>query len=146
MSPTSPSTRVEGKNAGQFTADVQCAAEKPLKAEGEPIVVGFSSHSGDPAGSFPEMQALAEAATEYINEELGGLGSNPSEGRAGRPIQLETCVMAVNPADSQKCANELAGKDPFAVVSAINFFGNNFPIYEQAGIENVLVVRADHHR
>ncbi len=130
---------VEGKNAGQFTADIQCAADKPLKAEGDPIVIGFSSHSGDPAGSFPEMQALAEAAADYINEELGGLGSNPSEGKAGRPIQLETCTMAVNPADSQKCANELAGKDPFAVISAINFFGNNFPIYEQAGIENVLV-------
>ena len=43
--------------------------------------------------------------------------------------------MAINPADSQKCANELAGKDPFAVVSTLNFFGNHFPIYEQAGIQ-----------
>ncbi len=130
---------VEGKNAGQLTADIQCAEEKPLKAEGEPIVIGFSSHQGDPNGSFPEMATLAQAAVEYINEELGGLGSNVSEGRPGRPIQLETCFMAVNPADSQKCANELAGKDPFAVISNINFFGNNFPIYAQAGIENVLV-------
>ncbi len=46
--------------------------------------------------------------------------------------------MAVNPADSQKCANELAGKDPFVVVSSINFFGNHFPIYAQAGV-NVIV-------
>ena len=130
---------VEGKNAGQFTADIQCAEEKPLKAEGEPIVIGFSNHQGDPNGSFPEMATLADAAVKYINEELGGLGSNVSEGRPGRPIQLETCFMAVNPADSQKCANELAGKDPFAVVSSINFFGNNFPIYAQAGVENVLV-------
>ena len=130
---------VEGENAGQFTADIQCAEEKPLKAEGEPIVIGLSNHQGDPNGSFPEMATLADAAVKYINEELGGLGSNVSEGRPGRPIQLETCFMAVNPADSQKCANELAGKDPFAVISTINFFGNNFPIYAQAGIENVLV-------
>jgi branched-chain amino acid transport system substrate-binding protein len=46
--------------------------------------------------------------------------------------------MAINPADSQKCANELAGKDPFTVISSLNFFGNHFPIYEQAGI-NVVV-------
>ena len=61
-------------------------------------------------------------------------GGNPSEGKAGRPIKLETCFMAINPADSQKCANELAGKKPFVVVSTLNFFGNQFPIYQQAGI------------
>ena len=30
------------------------------------------------------------------------------------------------------------GKDPFTVISSLNFFGNHFPIYEQAGI-NVVV-------
>ena len=67
-----------------------------------------------PAAS-PSTPAAVEAAAKYINEELGGLGSNPSEGKAGRPIKLETCFMAINPADSQKCANELAGKKPFVV-------------------------------
>jgi branched-chain amino acid transport system substrate-binding protein len=129
---------VEGKNAGQFTADLGCALETPLKAEGEPIIVGMQNSQGDPAGSFPEYTAAIEAAVQFINEELGGLGSNPSEGRPGRPIQLETCFMAINPADSQRCANELAGKDPFVVISTLNFFGNHFPIYEQAGV-NVLV-------
>ncbi len=61
------------------------------------------------------------------------------------PIQLEICIMAINPADSQKCANELAGKDPFTVVSTLNFFGNHFPIYEQAGI-TVVVGTPDHRR
>ena len=93
---------------------------------------------GDPNGSFPEFTTAVEAATKYINEELGGLGSNPSEGTPGRPIQLETCFMAINPADSQKCANELAGKNPFTVVNSINFFGNHFPIYEAAGIPTIV--------
>ena len=53
--------------------------------------------------------------------------------------------MAINPADSQKCANELAGKDPFAVISTLNFFGNHFPIYDQAGI-HVAGRHADHGR
>ena len=86
----------------------------------------------------PSTRSAIEAATKYINEELGGLGGNPSEGKAGRPIKLETCFMAINPADSQKCANELAGKKPFVVVSTLNFFGNQIPIYQQAGI-NVIV-------
>jgi branched-chain amino acid transport system substrate-binding protein len=46
--------------------------------------------------------------------------------------------MAINPADSQKCANELAGKDPFTVVSTLNFFGNQFPIYDAAGIKVIV--------
>jgi branched-chain amino acid transport system substrate-binding protein len=124
---------VEGTNAGQFLADLQCAIETPMKAEGEPIIIGMQNSQGDPNGSFPEYTAAIEAAAEFINEELGGLGANVSEGRPGRPIQLETCFMAINPADSQKCANELAGKDPFAVISTLNFFGNHFPIYQQAG-------------
>jgi branched-chain amino acid transport system substrate-binding protein len=128
----------EGKNSGQFTADIQCADQKPLKATGTPIVIGFQNLQGDPAGSFPEFTTAAQAVVKYINEELGGLGSDPSAGKAGQPIQLETCFMAVNPADSQKCANELAGKKPFLVVSSINFFGNQFPIYQAAGV-NVVV-------
>ena len=137
---------VEGKNAGQFTADIQCAAEKPLKAEGEPIVIGFQNHQGDPNGSFPEMPTLAEAAVKYINEELGGLGSNVSEGRPGRPIQLETCFMAVNPADSQKCANELAGKDPFAVVSTHQLLREPLPDLRPGRHRERAGRRADHHR
>jgi len=46
--------------------------------------------------------------------------------------------MAINPADSQKCANELASKDPFTVVSSLNFFGNHFPIYAQAGVSVIV--------
>jgi len=129
---------VSGKNSGKFTADIQCADQKPLKATGDPIIVGFQNLQGDPAGSFPEYTTSTQAAVKYINEELGGLGADVSAGKPGRPIQLETCFEAVNPADSQKCANELAGKKPFVVVSSLNFFGNHFPIYQQAGI-NVIV-------
>ena len=53
--------------------------------------------------------------------------------------------MAINPADSQKCANELAGKNPFAVISTLNFFGNHFPIYD-AGRHQRRGRHADHRR
>ena len=140
-----PSTRSRARTPGSSPADLQCGAEKPLKAEGDPIIIGFQNPQGDPAGSFPEYTDVAEAAVKYINEELGGLGGNPSKGKAGRPIKLETCFMAINPADSQKCANELAGKKPFVVLSTLNFFGNQFPIY-QPGRHHRRGRHADHGR
>ena len=42
--------------------------------------------------------------------------------------------MAITPADSQKCANEIAAKKPFVVLSSLNFFGNHFAIYKAANI------------
>ena len=96
---------------------MQCAADKPLKAEGDPIVIGFQNPEGDPNGSFPEASLAAQAAVEYINNELGGLGADIQNGVPGRPIKLEVCKMAISPDDSQRCANELIAKEPALVVS-----------------------------
>ena len=96
-----------GKGAAKFAADLAAAGEKPLKAEGDPIVIGFQNPEGDPNGSFPEFSLAAEATVEYINNELGGLGADIANGKPGRPIQLEVCKMAIAPDDSQRCANEL---------------------------------------
>lgn len=122
----------EGTGAGRFISDLTCAGKKPLKAVGDPIVIGFQNPEGDPNGSFPEFSVAAQAAAKYINEELGGLGADIQNGKPGRPIQLEVCKMVISPDDSQRCANELLTKKPFAVFSSINFFGNQFPIYSAA--------------
>lgn len=123
-----------GVGAGLFVSSVQCAMDSPLAAEGEPIVIGFQNPEGDPAGSFPEATLGAEAAVRYINEELGGWGSDIQNGIPGRPIQLEVCKTAISPDDSQRCANEIVANDPDLVVSTINFFGNHLPIFEAAGV------------
>jgi len=124
----------DGVGAGKGKWILECAADKPLKAEGAPIVLGFQNPEGDPAGTFPEYQKGAKAAVDFVNNELGGIGADYKTGKPGRPIKLEVCVMAINPADSTKCANELAAKKPFAVLSTLNFFGNHFPIYQAAKI------------
>jgi branched-chain amino acid transport system substrate-binding protein len=123
-----------GTGADQMLAALTCAKEKPLKATGDPIVIGLQNPKGDPAGTFPEYETSAKAAVDFINNELGGLGGDFAAGKPGRPIKLEVCSMAINPADSQKCANELAAKKPLAVYSTLNFFGNHFPIYAQAKV------------
>ncbi len=127
-----------GNGAGIAQAAIQCGLDEPLEAEGEPILIGVQNHEGDPAGSFPEYTEAIEAAADFINSELGGMGADMLNRVPGRPIEIEVCAMPVNPADSQRCANELAGSDPFAVLSTINFFGNHFPVYEAAGVPVVV--------
>ena len=128
----------EGLGAGRFLSDLQCALDAPLAAEGEPVVIGFQNPEGDPAGSFPEYSLAAQAAVEYINTELGGFGADIQNGVPGRPIQLEVCKMAIAPDDSQRCANELLAKNPFLIVSSLNFFGNQIPIYQAAGVPAIV--------
>ena len=123
-----------GTGAGWQKWVVECAAKKPLVATGDAVTIGLQNPEGDPAGTFPEYTKAAQAAVEFINKELGGFGADYKAGKPGRPVKLEVCKMAINPADSTKCANELAAKKPFAVYSTLNFFGNHFPIYQQAKI------------
>jgi len=123
-----------GVGAGWLAWALTCAEESPMKAEGEPIVIGLQNPEGDPAGTFPEYTIAAEAAVDYINNELGGIGADYEAGTPGRPIELKVCKMAITPADSQRCANELASEKPFAVFSTLNFFGNHFEVLTGAGI------------
>lgn len=127
-----------GVGAGLFMSSVMCAGDKPLAAAGEPIVIGFQNPEGDPNGSFPEATLGAEAAVKYINEELGGWGSDIQNGVPGRPIQLEVCKTAISPDDSQRCANEIVSKEPELAVSTINFFGNHLATYQTAGVPVII--------
>ena len=127
-----------GLNAGQMKAWLDCAEIKPLKATGDPFLIGFQNPEGDPAGSFPEYRIAALAAEQYINNELGGIGSDLAAGKPGRPVKIEVCSMAINPADSQKCANELAAKKVSIVFSSLNFFGNQFATFNAAKIPVII--------
>ena len=132
---TATASGADAQKNTQWVADAEAAAKaKPLKATGDAVVIGFQNPEGDPAGSFPEYRQGAEAAVKYINEELGGVGSDPKNGKPGRPLKLEPCKMAIAPADSQRCANELAAKKPALVLSSLNFFGNHFAVYKAANI------------
>ena len=127
-----------GTNAGWAKSVYDCTAKTPLKASGDPIVIGFHNPEGDPNGSFPEYRTGAQAAEKYINEELGGIGADYAKGKPGRPLKIEVCSTAISPADSLRCANELAAKKPFAVFSSINFFGNHFATFNAAKIPVII--------
>jgi branched-chain amino acid transport system substrate-binding protein len=117
--------------ADETPAEGVAAQFEPRDAPtGEPIKIGFQNPEGDPAGSFPEYSAGAEAAVAYINAELGGLG--------GRPVELAVCTMAITPDDSQRCANELSADGVEIAFSSLNFFGNHFGIYQGSNIPVVV--------
>lgn len=82
------------------------------EASGEPYKIGFA-HSSD---FFPEGVTGAEAAVEWINSELGGVG--------GRPLQLVTCNVAA-PEDGARCGAELANDDEIdLVIGGLVLHGN----------------------
>ncbi|WP_420452250.1 ABC transporter substrate-binding protein [Ilumatobacter sp.] len=93
---------------------------------GEPLRIGVQNPEGDPNGSFPEASLAIQAAADYINAELGGVG--------GRPVEIELCKTVISPDDSQRCANELSASGVDLVISTINFFGNHFSIYQGSEI------------
>jgi len=129
-----------GTNAGQMAQLLACAEERPLKADDslEPFVIGLENSQGDPSFTFPDITAGVQAAVDYINNELGGVGSDLVAGKPGRAIKLETCFIGLDPADSVRCANELAEKKPAVVIQGFN---NNsegsYKVLNAAGIVNV---------
>ena len=127
--------KASGANTGAVEQQFACADAKPLKAAGEPLVIGMMNPEGNPAGNFPEYTIAAKAAVDYINNELGGVGANVAKGIAGRPLQLEICKFGfVTPAENIGCATELAAKKPLAVFSSLNALGIHFDILTKAGI------------
>lgn len=77
-------------------------------AEGEPIVIGIYTPAVNATFTAPELIDGADAAVQYVNDELDGLG--------GRPIQLETCTSDYTAPGLTACANELFEKDPLIII------------------------------
>ena len=79
-----------------------------MKATGEPIVIGIYTPADNPSFTAPELIDGAEAATDYVNNQLGGIG--------GRPIQLESCTTDYTAPRLTACANELFQKQPLIII------------------------------
>lgn len=98
--------------------------DEPTAATGEPITIGMINQENTPLGSFPELRLGVEAAVEFINQELGGIG--------GRPLELVTCITTFSVEQSQACAQQMVQRDVVAVVGGIDITSNgSMPILEQ---------------
>jgi branched-chain amino acid transport system substrate-binding protein len=75
----------------------------------KPINVYFLNSQGSSTSvSAPEGTWAAQAATDYINTDLGGVN--------GRKIKLETCFLDQTPATETKCANQAVSAKPDVIV------------------------------
>ncbi len=117
------------RHAGEESS-IGVVPEAPVAATGEPIKIGMINQEDTPLGSFPELRLGAQAAVDWINAELGGVG--------GRPIELVTCTTQFNPEQSKACAQEMVEEGVVAVAGGIDITSNgSIPVLEQNGIPYV---------
>lgn len=96
----------------------------------EPIHIGYINQEGG-VPSFPEATAGIEAAVEYVNAELGGVG--------GHPVELVTCLVQAEE-DGQRCATEMLNDDTVDFVMTGTMVVGNGSIYSTlAGQKPVII-------
>ena len=119
-----------GAGAAYLARAIACANTNPLKASGGAIKIGFLNPEG-PVINFPEYRVSAEAAVAYINKELGGIGADPSTGKAGVPIKLVVCKYnALVASELGNCANTLAASKPAVVFASLAFGDAHIKIFQ----------------
>jgi branched-chain amino acid transport system substrate-binding protein len=95
-------------------------------ATGEPIVIGFLNNEGG-AFSVPELRVGNEVATDYINQQLGGVN--------GRPIQVERCATDGTPESAIDCVNGFIEQGVVAVMEGTDLGADAvLPLLTDAGI------------
>lgn len=90
--------------------------DAPQVATGEPIRLGMVNQENTPAGSYPELSQAAQAAIDFVNEQLGGVD--------GRPIELQVCNTEFSAEGSTSCGQRFVEDDVVAVLGGIDVFGN----------------------
>ncbi|CAN5131733.1 hypothetical protein BH09ACT10_BH09ACT10_01220 [soil metagenome] len=110
----------ESDKGGVSAADVSTALTYVGGKEGKadsslaPFTIGFVNGQGA-VPSFPEQEKAADAAVDFINSKLGGVG--------GHPVELEKCFIQAEE-DGQKCAGQLLDAKVNIANVGVTVFGN----------------------
>ena len=98
-----------------FTGGTAGAADPSL----EPIAVGYANWESG-AGNQAATTLGAQAAIDYVNQYLGGIG--------GHPLELHSCFMASGgdpEAEGLRCGQQLVNDDAVSIIAyGAVFFGN----------------------
>ncbi len=101
--------------------------DTPVAAEGEPIKIGMINQENEVFGDFPELRQAAQAAVEWVNAELGGVG--------GRPLELLPCNTNFSPEEARQCALDHVRAGVVAVTAGINIqSADAMAVYEENDI------------
>lgn len=116
----------DGSGEEDSSADeMEIPAGPPVS--GEPFKVGVITSEGVGGIDLPDLANGAEAGTEYVNAELGGIG--------GRPLEAVVCNGEAEPAGNAACAQQFVDEGVLAVAGLDPAWGDNgLPITTEADI------------
>ena len=128
-SSTSASSTATTSGAGSTAAPAATASSPlgtPDKATKSPYLFGVINDEAGPI-TFPEARQGLIAGVDYVNNYLGGIN--------GHPIQLASCISDASPAVSARCATQLVGQHPLAILGAADVGSPAaIPVYQRANL------------
>jgi len=113
-------------NCARSSSLADLVPDEAVAAIGEPVVLGMVNQENTPVGSFPELSAAVQAAADFVNDNLGGVG--------GRPIEIEVCNTDFSAEGSTACGQRFAEAGYPAVLGGIDVFGNAIDVLADNGI------------
>jgi len=114
-----------GSGASDTSGDMTIPTGPPVS--GEPFNIGVIYAEGVSGIDLPDLRNGAEAAGEYVNKELGGIG--------GRPVEIMACNGKADPAQNAACAQQFVDDNAIGVTGLDPTWGDNgLPITDEAGI------------
>ncbi|WP_193749655.1 ABC transporter substrate-binding protein [Rhodococcus triatomae] len=119
-----------GSDDSSDSSSGSAASATGVQATGDPVKVGLFNPSKGPA-TQPGVTTGANAAVDYINNQIGGIG--------GRPIELIDCGLdQTAPESTIACANQFVEAGVVAAIDAYNTESlAAMPILQSAGIPMV---------
>jgi len=127
-SSTSATSGASASTSGSTSAATGSSAVfgTPHKATGTPYVFGMINDETG-AVTFPEARQGSVAAADYVNDYLDGIN--------GHPIVIDSCVGDGTPATAARCATQLVGDHPLAILGAADVGAPaSIPIYAHANL------------
>ena len=125
----------DADGSSETSVDVSAALGEKNPAGGEPLTVGYVYDGTTAAVDNSEDLAAAQAATDFVNEYLGGVG--------GRELVLEVCSTDQTPAGAGACVTQFASAGVPVVLNGITGqAGSLFEPLSEVGIP-VFVTAAD---
>ena len=121
---SSASAAATSSSASALGTSAASSSAKPLS------IFFFDEEGASAAASSPESYQAAEAAVDYVNDNLGGV--------KGRPLKLIHCESLGTPDSVINCANQAVDDKPDVVIKGVDVAGGSaVPIVTGAGIAYV---------
>ena len=125
------STPTSAASAAAAPAPASALGTATASASAKPLSIFFFDEEGaSAAASSPESYQAAEAAVDYVNDNLGGV--------KGRPLKLIHCESLGTPDSVINCANQAVDDKPDVVIKGVDVAGGSaVPIVTGAGLAYV---------